>query len=69
MKETLSTIKYYACFCAASLRESHASTSQCAVRSEMSIPNQRHVRKTSLKQGSWSSKKEGVTETSARITG
>ena len=69
IKETLSTIKYYACFCAASLRESPASTSQCAVRSEMSIPNERRVRKISLKQGSWSSKMEGVSEISACITG
>ena len=57
------------CFCASSLRESPASTSQCSGRSEMCVANERRVRKTSLKQGSWSSKKKGVSETSACITG
>ena len=41
----------------------------CAATSETSIPKERRIRKTSLKQGSWSSKKEGVSEASACITG
>ena len=55
--------------CIRDSRESPASTSQCSGRSEMCVANERRVRKTSLKQGSWSSKKEGVSETSACVTG